>query len=601
MNGYFFNHMIFDQADNVLLIWFWQTWWFEAGVIICLLIIPFYLSRKRIKILKHENGLLQQQFEECKELLKYSKENEQNALEETEISNRSKNVLLSKLSHEIRTPMNGIIGMASLLSETGLTSEQKEYAETIGQCGENLMTVINNMLISDVIDYTNGGQERIELESTDFNLPEIVEEVLHAFTDKVNQSKIELVYYIDENVPAQIVGDPSRLKQVLMNILENCVKFTTHGEIYILVHFIKSIDRTQVELGFEIKDTGSGLPKKEIEFLNRDISSIDAKNAGDSLGLIICKKLLALMGGSLKIESKEGTGTLFKFIIRARLSLQSTRSNTLFDISLKEKRILVIDDNYTSRTVLKKLLERSKLKVTLANSGNQALEILSQNNYFDTVLVDMEMPGMSGIEFMNIIHEKKYFIPAVLLCSKQIETYKEYKSLFKSMLPKPINHSSLYKIISNELLQSIETETEMQDVKEKLSKDFAKKYPLRILIAEDNITNQQIATMFLKKMGYEADVTQNGQEALETVSEGNYDLILMDVQMPVMDGLEATRMIRLCLNEQPVIIAMTANAMQGDRQECLQAGMDDYISKPIKLEEMFKMIEKWGIKIKEKH
>lgn len=594
----------FINCSSVMLFnsfaeWVSRSGWLIAAIMLILLLITFVLHRKKIRKLKHRNGLLQQQLEECKELLSYAKENEQKAIEEVESSTKAKDLLLSKLSHEIRTPMNGIIGMASLLAETQLTSEQREYAETIGSCGENLMYVINNMLISDVLDYSKASQERIEIEHKDFHLPTVIEDVLESFADKVDQSKLELIYYLDQDVPQQIVSDPMRLKQVLMNVLENSLRFTVRGEILIGVHFIRPIDKTQVELGFEIKDTGNGFPQDEIDVLNKDIVNADAKSDTTGLGLMICKKLVNLMGGQLKIESKEGTGSIFKFTICTRVSLQPVRSN--INSALETKRILVIDDNFTSQNIIKKLLEQYRLNVVLAESAQQALEILSEKQ-FDLLLVDMEMPGMNGIELMNKLNRKNIYAPAFLLNPRNDKRYMETPGLFKAVFTKPVRHSLLCQGVVEELSKVTTNATEEAPVsKQKLSADFANKYPLRILVAEDNPTNQQIAGMFLKKMGYQPDFVNNGQEALETVSEGNYDLIFMDIQMPVMDGLEATRMIRLCLNEQPVIIAMTANAMQGDKQECLQAGMDDYISKPIKLETLLTMLERWGVKINDKH
>ena len=581
-----------------LLVIFWQTWWFGAGIVTCLLTFPLYLNRKKIRIFKHKNSLLHQQLEESRELLKYAKENEQKAVEESEILNRSKSLLISKLSHEIRTPMNGIIGMASLLKETSLTHEQNEYADTISKCGESVMLVINNMLIADVLDYTNAVEERTEVEYKDFHLSTVIEDVLDSFADKANRSNVELFYYIDQNVPLHLVNDPLRLKQVLMNVLENAIKFTTKGEIFIGVHLLKTIDRTQVELGFEVKDTGAGFPADEIELLNKDITRINAQHDGDILGLLICKKLLALMGGYLKIESKEGAGTLFKFTIVTRVSLQPLRTTS--NAVIEQKKIFVVDDNCTSQTIFKKLFEQWKLKITLANNSIDALKILS-SSHFDLMIVNMEMQDMNAIELMKAVQFENINIPAILLTGKNDVRFKQYPNLFKSALTKPVKHSLLYKAISDEFTITQSKSTILKNLTDKISTDFAKRYPLRILIAEDNITNAQIASMFLKKMGYKTDIAKNGQEALEIVSDTNYDLIFMDVQMPVMDGLEATRMIRLCLNEQPVIIAMTANAMQGDRQECLQAGMDDYISKPIKIEEMNKMLEQWAIKIKDRY
>jgi len=584
--------------NNSLLVIFWQTWWFGAGIVTCLLTFPLYLNRKKIRIFKHKNSLLHQQLEESRELLKYAKENEQKAVEESEILNRSKSLLISKLSHEIRTPMNGIIGMASLLKETSLTHEQNEYADTISKCGESVMLVINNMLIADVLDYTNAVEERTEVEYKDFHLSTVIEDVLDSFADKANRSNVELFYYIDQNVPLHLVNDPLRLKQVLMNVLENAIKFTTKGEIFIGVHLLKTIDRTQVELGFEVKDTGAGFPADEIELLNKDITRINAQHDGDILGLLICKKLLALMGGYLKIESKEGAGTLFKFTIVTRVSLQPLRTTS--NAVIEQKKIFVVDDNCTSQTIFKKLFEQWKLKITLANNSIDALKILS-SSHFDLMIVNMEMQDMNAIELMKAVQFENINIPAILLTGKNDVRFKQYPNLFKSALTKPVKHSLLYKAIADEFTITQSKSTILKNLTDKISTDFAKRYPLRILIAEDNITNAQIASMFLKKMGYKTDIAKNGQEALEIVSDTNYDLIFMDVQMPVMDGLEATRMIRLCLNEQPVIIAMTANAMQGDRQECLQAGMDDYISKPIKIEEMNKMLEQWAIKIKDRY
>ena len=584
--------------NNSLLVIFWQTWWFGAGIVTCLLTFPLYLNRKKIRIFKHKNSLLHQQLEESRELLKYAKENEQKAVEESEILNRSKSLLISKLSHEIRTPMNGIIGMASLLKETSLTHEQNEYADTISKCGESVMLVINNMLIADVLDYTNAVEERTEVEYKDFHLSTVIEDVLDSFADKANRSNVELFYYIDQNVPLHLVNDPLRLKQVLMNVLENAIKFTTKGEIFIGVHLLKMIDRTQVELGFEVKDTGAGFPADEIELLNKDITRINAQHDGDILGLLICKKLLALMGGYLKIESKEGAGTLFKFTIVTRVSLQPLRTTS--NAVIEQKKIFVVDDNCTSQTIFKKLFEQWKLKITLANNSIDALKILS-SSHFDLMIVNMEMQDMNAIELMKAVQFENINIPAILLTGKNDVRFKQYPNLFKSALTKPVKHSLLYKAIADEFTITQSKSTILKNLTDKISTDFAKRYPLRILIAEDNITNAQIASMFLKKMGYKTDIAKNGQEALEIVSDTNYDLIFMDVQMPVMDGLEATRMIRLCLNEQPVIIAMTANAMQGDRQECLQAGMDDYISKPIKIEEMNKMLEQWAIKIKDRY
>lgn len=589
------------QTD-LLLVVFWQTWWFNISINVVIAGTAFILYKVRMSTSKHNYALLQQRYEECNELLNYAKESEQKAKEEVELSTRSKSVLLSKLSHEIRTPMNGVIGMASLLLETPLDAEQKEYTETITESSEALMTVINDMLITDVIDYSDAGAGKIELENKDFDLRSTIEDILELFAAKAAHIGFELLYRMEENVPSQIVGDMVRLRQVLMNLIENAVRFTSKGEILVGVEFLGSVSGNQIDLGFEVRDTGIALPPEEIELLSKDISNISSRDDGNGLGLVICKKLVSLMGGNLQMERKQGadTGNVFKFKIRARLSLQPIRSNLDYNPALDGKRIMLVDDNATHQSIIKKQLELLRLNVISATSGKQAIEILSKKDRVHLILMDMDMPGMNGIETAQFIQENYPAIPQILLSTKGDERYKEFPGLFKSVLQKPLRQHLLYKYISDELYHTAIIPTEQQNGKPKVSEDFSKRYPLQILLAEDNKTNQQIALKMLSKLGYKADLAENGQEALEMVGDAAYDLIFMDVQMPEMDGLEATRMMRLCLSSQPIIIAMTANAMQGDKQICLQAGMDDYISKPIKIEEVIKMLEKWAVHVKDK-
>ena len=325
---------------NFLMVSFWSTWWFKIGIIVVLASIAFIFHRRRVNLLKDQKALTMQRFEECNELLSYSKENELKAKEEAELSNRSRNLVLAKLSHEIRTPMNGVIGMTSLLLETPLSLEQREYSETISNSAEKLMTVINDILITDVMDYSHIASSNIEPEHKDFDLRNTIEEVLEMFAGKAAQTGLELVYRMDENVPTQIVGDIDRLRQVLMNLVENAIRFTTKGEIFIGVHLLNTLEGNQIDLGFEVRDTGGGMPAEEIELLSKDISSINIKKEGNGLGLAICKKLVSLMGGNLEVETKEGAGagTLLKFKIRLRASLQPLRSNVYFDPALEGKK-----------------------------------------------------------------------------------------------------------------------------------------------------------------------------------------------------------------------------------------------------------------------
>ena len=591
-----------NQHSVLIILMIWQT--VGAGFAAALITgsIFYLLGRSKLKAVTNTNGVLQQRVIEFTELLNYSRESEQAAREETEASNRSKSLLLAKLSHEIRTPMNGVIGMASLLSETELTGEQREYADTIVQSSESLMTAINDMLVTDVISYTENINKKLELEQKDFDIRNTVEGVLESFAAKAAQLGIELVYQMDKDVPEVIVNDETRLRQVMMGLVENAMRFTTGGEILIVLRMMRVLEGNQVDIGFEVRDTGIGLPANETALLSKDITDVNTKDDGNALTLIICKKLVSLMGGKLELEAKEDSksGTVIKFKIRTRVSLQPQRFTKKFEDGFNRKNILLVDDNFTSRNILKKQLEQWNLLPIVASSAKEAMEIIEKNSRFDLVISDMEMPKMNGVELCESIRQINPKISMLLLNTIDDHRYKEHAGLFRTVLTKPVKQHLLYKHIAAELNRTDAIKEQQNSTKPKLNTEFAEHYPLRILVAEDNKTNQEVALKVLGKLGYQASLAQNGEEALEMVSEGKYDLIFMDIQMPVKDGLEATRMIRLCLNTQPVIIAMTANAIQGDRQKCLNAGMDDYMSKPFRIEELLKMIEKWAMQVKQK-
>lgn len=585
---------------SLLVLALLQTVWVQVGMLILMIIGALIFHKIKINRLKVQKGELQRKLDERSELLLYSTERERKSREEAELASRTKSELLVKISHEIRTPMNGVIGMASLLSETPLNPEQKECNNTIKNCAESLLTVINDILLDDVLAYSKVESGKQGGDQKEFDLSNSIEEVLEVFGAKAAKAGIELVYHIMNDVPAQVIGDSSRFRQVLMNLIDNAIKFTTQGEIVVKVSLIKIKEGDTVELNIEVIDTGVGIPEDKVKLLTVELSDVDActeEYRVSGLGLTICKRLVKLMEGRLGVKSEIGKGTILKFNMCALLKPQLTR--TTKDLAGQEgKKILIVDDNTSSANALREKMEQWKLAPTVAFSGEHALKILSDSTDFDLILIDMNMPEMNGIELSRIIEQQQPELPIILLIAEGDESHKLNPELFNSVVTKPIKQHILSKHILSCLRNKgkaiVEGSTQI------LSADFSKKYPLRILIAEDNRINQKLTMKVLGKLGYDPDIAQNGKEVLEEVSKINYDLILMDVQMPEMDGLEAARMIRLCLNVQPVIIAMTANTLQGDREECLQAGMDDYIGKPIHLEELVILLEKWALQVNAK-